>query len=63
MLSTNLISGVYVFETLTHQDRQNLLKFTKWLELEVFSNYDFPEYSNLIYKSDELKTFNQIRIK
>jgi hypothetical protein len=62
-LFNHKIKGIFVYEAIESAPRSFLLGISKIFGYELLTNYDYPDYPNVRYKSDSLLSFEQITQK
>jgi len=62
-LFNHKIKGIFVYEAIESAPRSFLLGISKIFGYELLTNYDYPDYPNVRYKSDSLQSFDQITQK
>lgn len=55
------IKGVYISESIDNYERNILLKIFDILHYEILTDYQFPDYYNVISRSDKLLTLDDIK--
>ena len=57
ILNRRLLSGIYINESIDNKVRENVLKVFNVYGLFVLANYEFADYSSVIYRTDKLIEF------
>lgn len=60
-LNRKLISGIYINESIDNKIRENILKVFAIYNLFVFANYEYTDYNSVIYRSDNLIEFDDVK--